>query len=83
MTKKPWITSKGKPRKIKPVDDTGECISIDQLESRTHGFIAQLKGKLTRRRYRAATVFLDHESGLGYIHLQENLTYNQTIKSKN
>jgi hypothetical protein len=52
MTKKPWRT-KAEPSKVKTVVVTGpgDCVSVDQLESSTPGFVAQLKGILAKRRY--------------------------------
>ena len=63
MTKRPWRTKAQQNKsKIKSVTRPGDCVSIDQLESPTPGFVAQLKGALTKKRYRAATVFVDHAS---------------------
>jgi hypothetical protein len=45
-------------------------ISIDQMESWAGGFLAQLKGQLTKRRYHIATIFVDHHSCLGFVYLQ-------------
>ena len=42
-----------------------------------------MKGKLTKNRYKAATVFVDHYSRLGYICLQTSLTSDETLKAKN
>ncbi len=42
----------------------GQCVSVDQLISTQVGFIAQLKETLTKKRYTAATVFVDHYSRL-------------------
>ena len=70
MTKKPWRVKGDANRKnIHPVQNPGDCISVDTMESRTPGFIAQLKGRLTKRRYKHATGFKDHYSDLVYIHL--------------
>ena len=41
------------------------------MESRTPSFIAQLKEKLTKRRYKYATVFKDHYSDLAYTYFHE------------
>ena len=83
MTKRPWRTKGNQQQnKISTVTTPGACVSVDQLESATAGFIAQLKGKLTRQRYRAATVFVDHFSRLSYIHLQRNLSSEETLKAK-
>jgi hypothetical protein len=71
MTKKPWRI-KAELSKVKTVVVTGpgDFVSVDQLESITPGCIAQLKGILTKRRYTCATVFVDHFSRLGYVHMQ-------------
>ncbi len=46
------------------------------------GFISQLKGTLTKKRYTAATVFIDHYSKLKYIHLMTKLTSKEKMKAK-
>jgi hypothetical protein len=61
---------------------SGECVSVDQLESTIPGFIGQFKGALTKDRYRAATVFVDHFSRFSYIHLQRGLTSVETVQAK-
>jgi hypothetical protein len=49
----------------------------------THvGFIAQLKGTLSKKRYKAATVFVDHYSRPKYIHLITKLTSEETMEAK-
>jgi hypothetical protein len=60
----------------------GQCVSVDQLISTQVGFIAQLKGTLTKKRYTAATVFVDHDSWLKYIHLMTKLTSKETMEAK-
>ena len=82
MHKKPWRT-KAQPGKIGITTRAGQCISVDQLESSTVGFIGQMKGKLTTRRYKYATVFVDHFSRYTYIHLQKTLTSEETLEAKN
>jgi hypothetical protein len=47
----------------------GECISVDQMMSTEVGFYVQMKGKLTKKWYRCATVFVDHYSRLRFVHL--------------
>ena len=83
MTKQPWQT-KGKQNqnKIQTVTVPGACISVDQLESSTPGFIAQLKGGITKQRYHAATIFVDHATWLLYAHLQKSLTSDKTVEAK-
>ena len=46
------------------------------------GFIAQLKGTLTKKCYTAATVFFDHNSRLKYIHLMTKLTSEEPMEAK-
>ena len=83
MTKRPWTTRSPKNRgKLPTVTSPGDCVSVDQLESTAPGFIAQMKGRLTKQRYQAATIFVDHQSRLGYVHLQRDLTSVETLKAK-
>ena len=83
MTRKPW-RSKAAPSKIKPtiVEQPGNCISVDQMESSMPGFMAQMKGRLNRQRYNYATIFVNHRSRLKYVHLQESITSEQTVEAK-
>ena len=67
---------------IKTCTSPGQCVSVDQLESTSPGFIAQLKGSLTRTRYRYVTVFTDHFSDLSYVHLQKTITSAETLEAK-
>eukprot|EP00957_Ditylum_brightwellii_P145352 11069478-Ditylum_brightwellii.AAC.1 len=52
------------------------------MESTTPGFDAQLKGRLTIKRYNATTIFVDHSSRLAYVHLQCDLSSQQTLEAK-
>ena len=58
-------------------------MSIDQLESPTPGFIGQVKGSLTRRRYQVTTVFVDHLSDATYVHHQLTTSGDETVEAKN
>ena len=82
-TKTPWRT-KGQDDThiVKQATSPGEIVSVDQLESPTPGFIAQLKGILTKERYHAATVFVDQYSRYTYIYLQRSLTSKETLEAK-
>jgi hypothetical protein len=81
-TKRPWRT-KGQPSKIKPVTKPGQCVSVDQLESPVPGFVGQNKGHFFRKRYKAATIFVDHFSRLSsYVHLQESTKGDETLLAK-
>ena len=83
MTKLTW---QGKETKadhelfitIKP----GECVSINQMTSTEVGFYAQLKGKLTKKRYKCITVFVNHFSHLCFVHLQINNLSAETLFAK-
>jgi hypothetical protein len=46
------------------------------------GFYAQLKGKLTKKRYKCTTVFINHYSRLRFIHLQLNNGSAETLAAK-
>ncbi|KAL7476193.1 hypothetical protein ACHAW6_002071 [Cyclotella cf. meneghiniana] len=50
--------------------------------STQQGFVTQLKSQLTIQCYKAATVFVDHFSGLRYIHMMTNTSSSKTIKAK-
>jgi hypothetical protein len=68
---KPWWTKPTKAINPKTVTAPGQCVSVDQMESTTPGFIAQLRRRPTMARYKVATLFVDQFSGLGYVHLQK------------
>jgi len=50
----------------------GECVSVNQMASTEVEFFVQMKGKLTKRCYRCATIFVDHFSRRRFVHLQTN-----------
>ncbi len=60
----------------------GQGISINQLESSTPGLIAQIKGWLTKKRYKVATIFVDHFSGSFYTHLQKSTNADEFLEAK-
>ena len=62
-TKRPWRHKSQKHYKPPPPPTLpGEVVSVDQMVSPTPGLIAQMTGKLTTKRYKYATVFVDHFS---------------------
>ena len=65
-----------------PTKVSGDYISVDTMESRTSGFVAQLKGRLTRRRYKFTTIFKDHYSDFSYIHLHESNNSSSILEAK-
>jgi hypothetical protein len=55
---------------------------VDQLESPVAGFIGQNKGLFFRKRYKVATISVDHFSPLSYVYLQESTKGVQTLAAK-
>ena len=82
MTKRPWRVKGGNKHATKTATQQGEVVSVDQLESNSPGLIAQLKGKLTRQRYKYATIFVDQFSGYTFVFLQRRLTSEETVQAK-
>ena len=80
-TRRPWRT-KGQTSNIRTVTKPGECVSVDQLESPVAGFIGQNKGFFFRKRYKVATIFVDHFSRLSFVHLQESTKGEETLLAK-
>jgi hypothetical protein len=73
MTKIPWHGKETKAsHKVFIATKPGECVSIDQMMSTEVGFYVQMKGKLTKKHYRCATVFVNHYSHLRFVHVQVN-----------
>ena len=68
--------------RIKPSTIPGTVVSIDQLESPLPGFILITKGKPTVKKYRSASVFMDHVSNFTYVHPNELLTTQETIDTR-
>lgn len=60
----------------------GQCVSVNQLESNTPGFIAQLKGIPTTDRYRAATIYVDHFNCVSFIYLQIRSASEEIVRGK-
>jgi hypothetical protein len=83
MTKIPWRGKEGaSDHTVFEATAPGQIVSVNQMISTQVGFIAQLKGALTKKRYTAATVFTDHYSRLQCIHLMTRLTSQETINAK-
>jgi hypothetical protein len=81
MTNVPW---KGRETssKVFMAMKAGQRFSVNQMISTQVGFIAQLKGTLTKKHYTVATIFVDHYSRLKYVHLMTRLTSEETIEAK-
>lgn len=82
-TRRPWRT-KAEPHRIQAqsVTTPGDCVSVDQLQSSTPGFVAQMKGALTKSRYTACTIFVDQFSRLAYVYPQRSLSAAETLAAK-
>jgi hypothetical protein len=64
------------------VTGPGACVLMDELELSTLGLIGHMKGMPTVQCYRCATAYVDHYSRLSYIHLQKQLTSEETLQGK-
>jgi hypothetical protein len=83
MTKLPWQGKETKANhKVFIATKPGECILVDQMTSTEVGFFAQFKGKLTKKCYKCATVFVDHFSRLKLVRLQRNDGSGETLTAK-
>ena len=83
MTKLPWRGKEYKSsHKVFVATKLGESVSVDQMISTELGFFAQLKGALTKKRYRCCTIFVDHYSRLRFVHLQIDDSSAETIIAK-
>jgi hypothetical protein len=83
MTKPPWQGKEIKANhKVFVATKSGECNSVNQMTSTEVGFFSQLKGKLTKKHYKCATVFVDHFSRLQLVHLQLDDGSKETLAAK-
>jgi hypothetical protein len=83
MTKLPWQGKETKANhEVFVATKPGECISVDQMTSMEVGFYAQLKGKLTKKRYKCDTIFVNDFSRLRFVHLQLDHKSNETLAAK-
>ncbi len=80
--KRPKRKKAPKPANVRPVSAPGDCVSVDILVSATPGLIAQMRGFLTRQRYRYACVFVDHFSDFSYVHLMKKQDGDETEAAK-
>jgi hypothetical protein len=82
-SKVPWRV-KGDPKdgQLFTATVAGQVVSVDQLKSTVPGLVGQIKGWLTNQRYHVATIFVDHHSRLGFVHLQKSDTAAETLMAK-
>ena len=83
IVKRPWRGKSTSGFQKSKVSRPGQIVSVDQLVSPTPGLIAQMTGRLTTKRYKYATIFVDQYSKVGYIHIQKTSTAEETIEGKN
>ena len=83
--KRPWKGRGKSDSFIQQPTDTfpGAGTSTDQLISPYGGMVPQMKGKLTKGKFYAATVFVDHFSDYTYVHLMKDTTAESTLEAKN
>ena len=60
----------------------GQYVLVDQLESPIPGFLVQIKGIITNQRYISEKLLVDHFSYISYVHIQRNLTLEDTLNAK-
>ena len=78
QTKCPWHTE-GPQKHLRTATQPGQVVSVNQLDSITPGFVAQLKGLLTTQSYNYATIFVDQFSKLSFVFLQKKITSAETV----
>jgi hypothetical protein len=83
MTKIPWCGKESKAtHQVFVATKPGECVSIDHMVSTHIGFFVQLKGGLTKKKYKAASIFVDHFLRLRFVHLMQDLSSKESVKAK-
>jgi hypothetical protein len=83
MTKIPWHGKESKAtHQVFVATKLGECVSINHMVSTHVGFFAQLKGGLTKKRYKAASIFVDHFLRICFVHLMQYLSPEESVKAK-
>jgi hypothetical protein len=82
-TKRPWRTRAPKNKMTIPAATCpGAVVAVDQLVSSTPGLIGQMSGFLTHKRFVVTTVFVDHFSGLSFVHNQISTAADHTVEGK-
>jgi hypothetical protein len=84
QTKRHWCYKGGKSHSLRDVasHQPGSLTFTDQMISSTPDLIPQSTGHLTKRCYRAATVFVNSFSDYTHISLQEDLMMDATLDAK-
>ena len=82
LTKRQWRPKSRNEFEAERPKDPGKVVSVDQMVSPTPGLVAQITGKITNKRYKYATIFVDQASHYGYVYLQKTATAEETIEGK-
>jgi hypothetical protein len=83
MTKIPWHGKETKAsHKVFVATKPGECALVDQMTSTEMRFYAQFKGKLTKKHYKCATIYMDHFSHLCFFHFEVDNSSLETAATK-
>ena len=61
----------------------GAQTSSDQMISPFGGMVPQIKGRLMKAKYYAATIFVDHFTDYTYVHLMKDTKAENTLEAKN
>ena len=82
-TKRDWRT-KGPINSIhgQRVTNPVECVSVDHLQFPILVFVRQMKVWLTQFQYGSATLYVDHYSGIAYVHVQKSTNGEETVLAK-
>jgi hypothetical protein len=83
--RKPWRGRGKKSKQIRKATETfpGANTSTDQMISPFGGLIPQVKGRLMKAKFYAATIFVDHFTDFAYVHLMKDTTAESTLEAKN
>jgi GAG-pre-integrase domain len=81
-TRRPWRDRPTSEVHTRVATAPGDIVAIDQMVSPTPGLVAQMKGFITKQRYTAATVFVDHFSNLSFTYFQKGLTIVEALEAK-
>ena len=82
MTKRPWRVKGDNKGMTKMATQPGQIVLVDQLESTSPRFIAQLKGTLMQQWYKYAMVFVNQYSRYTFVYLQKCITSQETVMAK-
>ena len=81
-SRRAWRTAKSQGKIAPNATRPGDVVSVDQMDATIPGFVAQAKGRLTRKRYKTATIFVDHVSRLSYVHVHHSTGAAEAIEAK-